>query len=109
MYISDAAAMNPGSANLVITGSHGQGIVALNNSHATLSGTTVTGGSHGGLVVANLSSIDLAVGSALTLVGGNGVDLFCDRGSKITGTVNLSGVPTAQCSNLFAAETVTLP
>jgi hypothetical protein len=82
--------------------------MALNNSHATLIGATVTS-SHGGLVAANLSSIDVSVGTTLTLVVGKNVDLFCDPDSTITGTVNLSGVPTARCTNLLAGETVALP
>jgi hypothetical protein len=106
--ISDGAAMTANTGSLVITGSNGQGVTALNNSHATVTGATVTGGSHGGLVVANLSSIDVSVGT-LTLVSGNSVDLFCDPGSTITGSANLSGVPTAQCTNLLVGETVTLP
>jgi hypothetical protein len=109
VLISDGAAMTASNGNLVITGSNGQGIMALNNSHATVVGATVTGGSHGGLVVANLSTIDVSVGSTLTLVGGNRVDLFCDPGSTITGSANLSGVPTSQCTNLLTGDTVTLP
>ena len=95
VLISDGAAMTVSNGYLVITGSNGQGVMALNNSHATLSGATVTGGSHGGLVAANLSSIDVSAGTILTLVGGNSVDLFCDPNSTITGSANLSGVPTS--------------
>jgi len=109
VLISDGAALNASNGNLVITGSNGQGVMVLNNSHATVVGATVTGGSHGGLVLANLSSIDVSAGSTLTLVGGNSVDLFCDPGSTITGSVNLAGVPTSQCTNLLSGETVTLP
>ena len=109
VLISDGASMTAGSGLLVITGSKGQGVMALNNSHATVNGATVTGGSHGGLVAANLSSIDVSSGSTLSLVGGNSVDLFCDGNSTITGTMNLSGVPTAQCTNLLSGETVSLP
>jgi len=109
VLISDGAAMTVSNGYLVITGSNGQGVMALNNSHATLSGATVTGGSHGGLVAANLSSIDVSAGTILTLVGGNSVDLFCDPNSTITGSANLSGVPTSSCTNLLAGETVTLP
>jgi len=109
VLLSDGAAMSTSNGNLVITGSNGQGVMALNNSHATLIGATVTGGSHGGLVAANLSSIDVSAGTTLTLVGGNSVDLFCDPDSTITGSANLSGVPTSSCTNLLAGETVTLP
>ncbi len=108
VLISDSASLTTSNGYLVITGSNGQGVMALNNSHATVIGATVTGGSHGGLVAANLSSIDVSVGT-LTLVGGNSVDLFCDPDSTITGSANLSGVPTSQCTNLLAGETVALP
>jgi hypothetical protein len=109
VLISDGAALNATNGYLVITGSNGQGVVALNNSHATLTGATVTGGSHAGLLAANQSSIDVSAGTTLSLVGGNSVDLFCDSGSTITGTANLSGTPKSQCTNLLSTETVTLP
>jgi hypothetical protein len=109
VLISDGASMTASNGYLVITGSNGQGVMALNNSHATVIGATITRGSHGGLVAANLSSIDVSAGSTLSLVSGNSVDLFCDPDSTITGSVNFSGVPTSQCTNLLAGETVTLP
>jgi hypothetical protein len=111
VYISDGSTLSAFNSDLIITGSHGQGIVVVNNSHATLVGATVTGGGHGGLVVSNLSSIDVNGGNTnttQTLVGGNGVDLFCDSGSMITGSTHLAAVPTAQCTNLLAGE-ATLP
>lgn len=108
VLISDGAAMTTGNGTLVINGSNGQGVMALNNSHATLIGATVTS-THGGLVAANLSSIDLSVGTTPTLVTGNSVDLFCDSDSTITGAANVSGVPTARCTNLLAGETASLP
>jgi hypothetical protein len=108
VLISDDASLTTSNGYLVITSSNGQGVMALNNSHATVIGATITS-SHGGLVAANLSSIDVSAGTALTLVTGNVVDLFCDPDSTITGAVNLAGVPTAQCTNLLAGETVTLP
>ena len=109
VLISDGAAMTTSNGNLVITASNGQGVVAINDSHVTLVGATVTKGGHGGLVAANLSSIAVNAGTTPSLVGGNGVDLFCDPNSTITGGANLSGVPTSQCTNLLAGETVTLP
>lgn len=109
VLLTDDSSMTASNGYLVITGSNGQGVMALNNSHATVIGATVTGGSHGGLVAANLSSIDVSAGTNLTLVGGNSVDLFCDPNSTITGSVNLSGVPTSQCTNLLTGETVALP
>jgi hypothetical protein len=109
VLISDGASLSASNGNLVITGSYGQGVMALNNSHATLIGATVTGGSHGGLVAANLSSIDVSAGTTLSTVSGNIVDLFCDPDSTITGSANLSGVHSSQCANLLPAETATLP
>ena len=109
LLISDGSNLNAANGNLSITGSHGQGIMVLNNSHATVGVVTVSGGSHGGLVVANSSSIDVSGASGLSTVGGNSVDLFCDPASWITGSANISGVPTTQCTNLLATETVALP
>jgi len=109
VLISDGASLNASNGNLVITGSNGQGVMALNNSHATVIGATITGGSHGGLVAANLSSIDVSAGTTLSIVSGNSVDLFCDPDSTITGSANLSGVRNSQCVNLLSTETATLP
>lgn len=108
VLLSNGSTMGATSGNLVITGSHGQGIVAMNNSHATLSGT-VQGSAHGGLVATNLSSIDVATTSTLSTVGANGADLFCDSNSWVTGTANISGTPKTQCANLLTTETVALP
>jgi hypothetical protein len=83
--------------------------MVLNNSHATVGVVRVSGASHGGLVAANSSSIDISGASGLSTVGGNSVDLFCDSSSWITGSANVSGVPTAQCTNLLATDTVALP
>jgi hypothetical protein len=99
------SALSDTSGNLIISGSQGQGVVVMNNSHASLSGSSITGGLHGGLVVANLSSIWAEPGSAQTLVGGNTPDLFCDSRSVITGTANFAGVPTTNCSNLLSGNT----
>jgi hypothetical protein len=109
VLLSDGATLNGANGNLVILGSSGQGVVALNSSHATLSGATVSGSAHGGLVVTNLSSIDMASGTPLSAVSGNSVDLFCDSTSWVTGTANISGKFTAQCTNQLTSETVALP
>jgi hypothetical protein len=108
--VSDGSRLSAANANLEITGSHGQGVLVLNNSHATLTGGTVTGGKHGGVVLANLSTLDVttASGIPLTLIGSNGIDLFCDSSSKIVGSANLAGVPTSQCANILAGE-ATMP
>jgi hypothetical protein len=109
VLLSNGSNLDASSGNLAITGSHGDGIIALNNAHAIIGASTVTGSGHGGLVAANLSTIDVTASTALSTVGGNGVDLFCDSRSVITGQANIAGVPTAQCANLLATETVPLP
>jgi len=99
------------SGNLVITGSKGQGLYVSNNSHATLSGSSITGGSHGGLLATNLSSVSLVSlsGFQTTLIGGNATDVFCDSNSVITGSSRFAGVPTTHCANLLPFDTVPLP
>jgi hypothetical protein len=109
VLVSNGSSLNAATGNLAITGSYGSGIIALNNSHAIVGASTVTGSGHGGIVAANLSSIDVTASTALSTVGGNGVDLFCDSRSVITGRANIGGVPTAQCANLLATENVPLP
>lgn len=109
VLVSDSSNLYAPNGTLSIAGSHGQGIMVLNNSHATVGAVSVTGSGHGGLVAANRSSIDVSASSTLSSVGGNGVDLFCDSGSMITGGANIAGVPTAQCTNLLSAETALLP
>ena len=110
ILVSDRSVLSSVNANLVISGSHGQGILVENNSHATLAGASVTGSGHGGLVLGNLSSIDVSPGNGnlLTLIGGNAVDLYCDSNSTITGSSNFAGVPTSQCASVLPVE-VALP
>ncbi len=107
VLVTNGSTMDAGSS-LVVTNSQGQGVIVTNNSHATLAGSSITGGLHGGLVVANVSTIDNAFGSS-TLINGNGTDLFCDSNSSITGTANLTGVSTINCGNLISGNTVPLP
>ncbi|HWW16769.1 MAG TPA: hypothetical protein VN310_19060 [Candidatus Dormibacteraeota bacterium] len=110
VVLDEGSSMVADNGYLSITGSLGQGIVAMNNSHATLFNATVANGTRGGLVAINNSSIDLSINNTpLSTISGNAVDLFCDSDSKITGTANISGTPTAQCSNLLSSETVSLP
>jgi hypothetical protein len=109
ILVSDGATLKAANGYLQITSSQGQGIVVLNNSHATLNGATVTSSAHGGLLALNLSSIDMAGGTTLSNISGNSVDLFCDSVSAITGTANISGAPTTKCTNLLATETAPLP
>ena len=108
VFVSDGGTLSAG-ANLVISGSQGQGVFVNNNSHASLAGSSITGSAHGGLVAANLSTISVATSNPLTLVGGNKTDLFCDSKSVITGSANLAGVPIVSCGNLLPGDTVPLP
>jgi len=108
VFVTNGSTLDAGSS-LVVSNSQGQGVMVTNNSHATLAGSSITGSLHGGLVVANVSTIDVQPSSSLTLVGGNVPDLFCDSNSFITGTANLAGVPTANCGNLLSGNTVPLP
>ena len=108
VLVTDNSTLNAGS-NLFVSNSQGQGLIVTNNSHATLAGSTITRSLHGGMVAANLSTIDVQPAGSLTLVGGNAPDLFCDSNSFITGTANLAGVPTANCTNLLSGNTAPLP
>jgi hypothetical protein len=108
VFVTNGSTLNAGP-NLLVSGSRGQGVIVTNNSHATVTGSSITGGLHGGLIVANVSTIDVQPSSSFTLVGGNAPDLFCDSNSFITGTANLAGVPTVNCGNLLAGNTVPLP
>lgn len=106
---SEDSTVSDGNGNLVITGSQGQGLFVSNNSHASLGGSSVTGGGHGGLVVTNLSTVSLQFNGSQTLFGGNATDVFCDSNSFVTGTANFAGVPIANCANLVSGDTVPLP
>jgi hypothetical protein len=102
--------VSDGNGNLVISGSLGQGILVSNNSHATLAGSSVTGGGHGGLVVANLSTVSISIGAGnQTLFGGNVTDVFCDSLSLVAGAANFAGVPIVNCGNLLTGDTEPLP
>ena len=108
--LDEGATMVASNGNLNITSSAGQGVLVMNNSHATLFGATIAMGGHAGLLAVNHSSIDVANNhNLLSTIGGNAVDLFCDSDSKITGTANIAGSPRAQCTNLLSSETVPLP
>jgi hypothetical protein len=108
ILVSEGATLNAG-ANLVINGSQGSGIFVTDNSHATLSGSSITGSNHGGITVVNVSSVEIDSANPLTNIGGNAVDLFCDAQSVIAGSSNLAGAPSAQCPNLLPFDTVPTP
>lgn len=109
VFITNGAILNASNGLLVIKGSLGQAVLVVNNAHATVTGATITGNAHGGLVAANLSSIDVSTTGTLSTIGGNLVDLFCDSDSTITGGSNIAGAPKRQCANLLSTETVALP
>jgi len=106
--VSNGSTLNAG-ASLIVSGSHGQGILVSNNSHAELAGSSITGSGHGGLVVVNQSTADAAVSSPLTVISGNGTDLFCDSKSLITGGANIANAASAQCTNLLPGNYENLP
>ena len=108
IFVTSNSSLSAGTG-LIVSNSRGQGVVVTDNSHATLAGSSITGGLHGGLVAANLSSIDVQGWAGLTTVGGNAPDLFCDSSSYITGTVNLSGAPTSICVNQLQQGYSSLP
>jgi hypothetical protein len=109
VYVSDGGTLNAG-ANLVISGSQGQGVFVSSNSQASLAGSSITGSAHGGLVVANLSTVAVATGTnPSTQISGNGTDLFCDSRSLITGGGNIANATSVQCGNLLSGDTVPLP
>jgi hypothetical protein len=94
------------SANMIISGSHGQGIYVNGNSHADLDGSSITGSQHGGLVAVNLGTIDTISPAP---VSGNAVDVFCDSQSLITGGANIVNASTIQCTNLLPGASVAVP
>jgi hypothetical protein len=108
VFVSDSGSLDAGP-NLVVSGSHGHGVLVKNNSHASLAGSSITGSSHGGLVVVNQSTIKVGWNDPLTQISGNGTDLFCDSRSLITGGANIANAATVQCSNLLPGDYENLP
>jgi len=109
VFVSDGGTFNAG-ANLIVSGSQGQGVFVSNNSHASLAGSSITGSAHGGLVVANMSSVAVGTGTnPFTQISGNATDLFCDSRSLITGGTGIANATTVQCGNLLSSDTVPLP
>ncbi len=108
--VSDGGTLNAGANLLVISGSQGHGVFVTNNSHASLAGSSITGSGHGGLVVANLSTVAVRTWPAnlFTQITGNGTDLFCDSKSVITGRSNINA-NNVQCGNLLTSDTEPIP
>ena len=112
VYVTNSSDLNAG-ASLIITGSHGQGVIVSNSSHADLAGSSITGGAHGGLVVVNLSTASVGTGdpsnNPLTTISGNGTDLFCDSKSQIAGSLNIANAAVVQCNHLLPGLYESLP
>lgn len=71
--------------------------------------TSITGVAHGGLVVVNSSTASADFSNPLTVIGGNGTDLFCDSTSQIAGGLNIAYASVVQCSNLLPGNYQSLP
>jgi hypothetical protein len=97
-------------ANLIVSGSQGQGVFVSDDANASLAGSSITGSAHGGLVVVNLSTVAVGTGTnPATQISGNGTDLFCDARSLITGGGNIANATNLQCGNLLAGDTDPIP
>lgn len=108
VFVTNGSTLNAG-ANLIVSGSQSQGVIVSNNSHAQLAGSSITGSAHGGLVVVNLSTAGADNTNPLTVVSGNGTDLFCDSKSQIAGGANIANAATVQCNNLLPGPYENLP
>jgi len=108
VFVNNGSTLNAGS-NLIVTGSQGQGVIVTNNSHAQLSGSSITGGAHGGLVVVNMSTASVDSSNPLTVISGNGTDLFCDSKSQIAGGLNIANAAIVQCNNILPNVYENLP
>jgi len=108
VFVNNGSTLNAGS-NLIVTGSRGQGVIVTNNSHAQLSGSSITGSAHGGLVVVNISTASVDTSNPLTVISGNGTDLLCDSKSQIAGGLNIANAAIVQCNNLLPNTYENLP
>jgi hypothetical protein len=108
VFVNNGSTLNAGSS-LIVTGSQGQGVIVTNNSHAQLSGSSITGSAHGGLVVVNMSTASVDSSNPLTVISGNGTDLFCDSKSQIAGGLNIANSTVVQCNNLLPNTYENLP
>jgi len=108
IFVTNGSTLSAG-ASLIVTGSRGQGVMVSNTSHAELAGSSITGGAHGGLVVVNQSTAGANLTNPLTIISGNGTDLFCDSKSRITGSSYMANVTTVQCNDLLPDLYESLP
>ena len=107
VFVTTGSTLNAGSS-LIISGSQGQGVIVSNGSHAQLTGST-SQGAPGGLVVVNMSTAGVDSSNPLTVISGNGTDLFCDSRSQIAGGVNIANSTVVQCNNLLPGTYENLP
>jgi len=108
VFVNNGSTLSAGSS-LIVTGSQGQGVIVTNNSHAQLSGSSITGSAHGGLVVVNISTASVDYSNPLTVISGNGTDLFCDSKSQIAGGLNIANSAVVQCNNFLPNTYENLP
>ena len=108
VLVTNGSTLNA-AANLIVSGGQGQGVMVSNNSHAELQGSSITGVGHGGLVVVNLSTAGVDSNNPLTVISGNGTDLFCDSRSQIAGALNIANATTVNCNNLLPDKYENLP
>jgi hypothetical protein len=108
VFVNNGSTLGAGP-NLIVSGSQGQGVIVSNNSHAELDGSSITGSLHGGLVVVNLSTATADSTNPLTVISGNGTDLFCDSNSQIAGGLNIANAAVVQCNNLLPGKYQNLP
>ena len=108
ILVAGRSTMNA-SANLIISGSQGQGIYVTGDSQATLDGSSITGNHHGGLVAVNLSSISTVTWDLPVTVSGNATDVFCDSQSVITGGSKIINASSVKCPNLLYGDSVSIP
>jgi len=107
VFVTNGSTMNA-NGNLVVSNSEGQGVIVSNDSHARLAGSSITGGTHGGLVVMNFSTAGVDFGNPTTIMG-NGTDIFCDSKSRITGGANIANALTVSCNNVIPGPYESLP
>lgn len=108
VFVNNGSTLSAGSS-LIVTGSQGQGVIVTNNSHAQLSGSSITGSAHGGLVVVNMSTASVDSSNPLTVISGNGTDLFCDSKSQIAGGLNIANSTVVKCNNFLPGSYENLP
>lgn len=110
----DGTSSIAGGRYLEIQNSIGQGVLVMNNSHASLAGAQISGSLHNAVAAVNHSTVDLGDAHANpptpTTITGSGVnDLYCDGTSLITGTANAPGATRTSCGAVLDLPFPPLP